>query len=113
MMILLSVLFHSIATVLLKIGAMHMSTISIFALLTNYYYFGSIFFLFLQAITWQKALNKYALNVAYLFTTLYYPITMINGILIFGETPVWNNYLGILLIIAGLLINVRSISNKL
>lgn len=97
-----AILFHACAAVLLKYGAIHMETYSLSYIATNYFYFASLFFLFLQALSWQFALRKYDLNRAYVFMSLYYPLILFTSYFFFNENITTGNIAGIVLIIGGL-----------
>lgn len=94
----LSILFHVLASVLLKFGAVEISEFNLISILTNVFYLLSLFFFFLQAIAWQYSLKKYSLNYAYMFTSLYYPLILGASYFIFKESISIGNILGTLII---------------
>ena len=100
--IVLAILSHACAAVLLKYGAVSMEMYALPYILTNYFYFASLFFLFLQALSWQFALKKYDLHQAYIFMSLYYPLILVASYFLFGETITTGNIAGIVLIMGGL-----------
>lgn len=85
-----------------------MESYSLSYILTNYFYFASLFFLFLQALSWQFALKKYDLHRAYVFMALYYPLILIASYFLFDEHLTSGNIAGVILIIGGLSIRQGS-----
>jgi multidrug transporter EmrE-like cation transporter len=106
-LIALTILFHLFASVFLKTGAIYMDEYAVLQIISNKFYWLSIFFLFLQAITWQLALKKYSLNYAYMFTSLYYPAILIISFFVFSEDLTIGNILGTVLIVFGLILSKR------
>ena len=100
--IILSITFHVVASICLKSGALYLRDFTILSIMTNFLYLTSLFFLFLQALTWQYALKKFNLGYAYMFTSLYYPIILLASLFLFNETVTFGNIAGTFIIITGL-----------
>lgn len=109
--IILSVLFHVIASVLLKLGAISIENFSIIEIALNGFYILSIVFLFLKAIVWQISLKHYDLNFAYLFTSAYYPIILLLSFFMFDEKITLGNIIGTLFIVLGIIHLTRKDKN--
>lgn len=105
--IILSLIFHLCASFFLKSGALSMTEYTLISVLTNYYYWTSIFFLFLQAIAWQIALKNFSLNYAYMFNSLYYPMVLLLSYFVFSEYISFANLFGTMLIIVGLILSKK------
>jgi len=84
-LIVVSIACQIAALVFIKIAATHMIDDSFYSLLSNQYYYYSLFFLFIQALVWPRVLSKMDLSVAYSLTCLIYPCLFIIGTWIFGE----------------------------
>lgn len=102
--ILLSVLFHVCSSVALKFGALNLGSFSLLNVLTNVFYLLALFFLFLQALSWQHSLRHFNLSHGYMFTSLYYPIILLASYFIFSESLTLGNIAGTAIIISGLLL---------
>ncbi len=105
--IFLSILFHVCASVALKFGALNLSSFSLVNVLTNIFYLLALFFLFLQALSWQQSLRYFNLSHAYMFTSLYYPIILLASYFIFRESLTHGNFFGTTIIISGLLLTKK------
>jgi multidrug transporter EmrE-like cation transporter len=101
-LIILSIIFHVLATICLKFGAIHNEEYTIPAIATNTFYLLSLFSLFLQALTWQFTLRKYNLSHAYMYTTLYYPLILLFSYFVFNESITFGNLVGTIIIIIGI-----------
>jgi drug/metabolite transporter (DMT)-like permease len=86
----------------LKLGALKLVGFSFMSVFSNGFYLLSLFFLFLQALTWQRTLKLYNLSFAFMFTVLYYPIILVASYFIFDENITVGNILGTLIIVSGL-----------
>jgi|LSQX01.2.fsa_nt_gb drug/metabolite transporter (DMT)-like permease len=106
-----SILFHVFASVFIKYGALSMDNFTLYDIITNYHYFIALFFLFLQALSWQLVLKKYKLSTAYMFNSLYYPLILLISFFIFKEDISWGNILGTAIIIFGLMIGTKKEQN--
>lgn len=100
----MSILFHAVASILLKFGSLSIENFSVIEVVSNGFYLLSITFLFLKAIVWQLSLKTYNLSYAYLFTSAYYPIILLVSHFVFKESITIGNIIGTLLIIIGVLL---------
>jgi drug/metabolite transporter (DMT)-like permease len=89
--------------VALKFGALSLGGFSVVNVLTNIFYLLALFFLFLQAFSWQQSLRRFNLSHAYMFTSLYYPFILLASYFIFSESLTLGNIAGTAIIITGLL----------
>lgn len=64
--------------------------------------------LFVYAIGWQQIIRHLPLNTAYTNKAVSIAWGVIWGILIFGEPITWNKVLGAVIVIAGVLVVVKS-----
>jgi drug/metabolite transporter (DMT)-like permease len=101
-LIILSIVFHVLATICLKFGALHNEEYTILAITTNIFYLLSLLSLFLQALTWQFTLRKFNLSHAYMYTSLYYPFILIFSYFVFKETITLGNIAGTIIIFIGI-----------
>ena len=76
--------------------------------LSNPYYWLSLFFLALQAIVWPLALRKLPLTFAYAATLMLYPLLLASSYLFFRESVSLRNLIGVVVIAAGLMLFVKS-----
>ena len=100
--ILLAVIFHASAGILIKYSALSMESYSLSNIITNYLYYASLSFFFLQALSWQFALKKYDLHNAYIYMSIYYPLILLASYFLFDEKITVGNIAGIILIMGGL-----------
>ena len=80
---------------------------SLMALFLNGYIFFGLFSGGLGAVCWIKALQHFDLSYAYPFTSLTFIGVIILSGMLFGETIKWNQWMGLLFVIAGLYIGSR------
>ncbi len=102
------VAFTVIGQLLLKQGAMELKGAdSLWDYLFNIYIFCGISSGGLAAVSWIKAMQHYDLSYAYPFTGLTFISVIILSGLVFGETIKLNQWIGLLVVIAGLYIGSR------
>lgn len=56
------------------------------------------------ALAWQKAIKRFDLSTAYAHRSVYLIWSQIWAVLIFKESLSWNNLLGMLIVLAGVLV---------
>ncbi len=112
-LLLLSVIGASLGQVLFKKGVILTGEVtfqgSVFAelarLILNPVVFSGLGLYFLATILWLMALSKTTLNFAYPFTALTFILVMLSSRIVFLESIPTLRYLGIALIIAGILLS--------
>jgi len=103
-----SIVFTILGQLLLKKGAIELSVGS-----NTLSYFLNISILFglfsggLGAIFWIKALRFYDLSYAYPFTSLTFVCVIVLSGLVFGESIKWNQWVGLMVVMAGIYIGSR------
>lgn len=96
-----SILLRVLTPILFKSAAMSMDRFTLMAIVTNTLYLLSFVLFFARAFTWQLALRKIDLSVAFALTSLSYIGLLITGYFFFHEAVHWNHIAGCLIIIAG------------
>ncbi len=104
LMLFIAILCQSMAYILIKLGSDHIVGFNLLLLLSNYYYIGSLFCLFIQALSWQQVLKHFDLFWAYLWMTLIYPVLLLSSVFIFNEKITITTIIGVMCIIAGVII---------
>lgn len=102
--LILSIIFQSISSVLSKFAATDLKSGSFLLVIINSYYLLSIISLLLQAMFWQLALRELDLSIAYPLTALNNVFILVFSYLIFNEHVTFNNILGVLIILSGILV---------
>jgi len=100
--VILAVLFQSLSIIFGKTAAIRIDSYNLLNIATSGFYLLSLFCLFLQAIVWQIALQKIALNKAYMFMSGVYLIIMLSSFFLFNETITLFNILGATVIFVGI-----------
>ncbi|PKL69637.1 MAG: hypothetical protein CVV30_08795 [Methanomicrobiales archaeon HGW-Methanomicrobiales-1] len=100
--ILLSVLFQSLSGIFGKYAASNIEEVTIFAIITNFFYLLALICLFFQALVWQQALHRYPLSFAYPFMSLMNFIVLFASALLFHEGITPFNIAGLILISLGI-----------
>jgi len=103
----LSVTLQAIAAVMGKFASLEVDTrelSGIDAIISNPWYLGSLFFLGLQAITWQLVMRNFPLSWAYFFNSMLYVLILVSGVAFFGETVTTGNIVGTLFIVSGIVL---------
>ena len=101
-MIFLSLLFQVLSMVLSKVAALQMHTMSFREVVHNGPFFGSLLCLGLQAVAWPQALRRFPLAWAYLFMSGIFLAIPLASVFWFHETVTAGQYLGSLVIMAGM-----------
>ena len=102
------VVFTVLGQLLLKQGAVELKgTGSLFAYLVNLYIISGLLSGGLAAFSWIKAMQHYDLSYAYPFTSLTFFCVIILSGLVFGETIKWNQWMGLIVVLAGIYIGSR------
>ena len=65
---------------------------------------GAIFVTMLYAVLWQQILKRIELSLAYMFKGTSIVFVMILAYWLFGEQITWNNVLGAIIIIVGIVL---------
>ncbi|MDD5309566.1 MAG: hypothetical protein PHU25_19790 [Deltaproteobacteria bacterium] len=102
--VMLSLIFQAMAGVMGKQASLALESFSLSGVLHNPFYFGVLFCLGLQAVTWQLALRRFPLFYAYLFMSLIYPLLLVSSHFIFNEEITIANVIGSAVIIAGVVV---------
>jgi drug/metabolite transporter (DMT)-like permease len=87
-----------------KQAAISMPSITLFAVLSNHFYFLSMLCLGIQSIVWPIALQRYTLSFAYFYMSGSYAATLLISSYFFHEQITSYNVAGSTLIVAGVLI---------
>lgn len=106
--IFLAVLFQSLSVVFGKYASLQLREFTFVAVFGNPFYLLSIFCLVFQALVWQFVLARIPLSRAYFYMSGVYILVFFASIFIFKEQVKVTNFAGILLIIAGLSILIRT-----
>jgi multidrug transporter EmrE-like cation transporter len=101
-LIILSVIFQSLAIISGKYAAITLSNHAFISLISNMFYIASLGFYILQAIVWQQVLIQHSLSVAYLFMSSVNFIILFCSVYLFKEGITIANIIGILLITIGI-----------
>ena len=56
------------------------------------------------ALAWQKIIKKFSLSTAYAHRSVYLIWSQVWAVLIFHESLSWNNILGMLIVLAGVMV---------
>ena len=67
-------------------------------------FFGAVMVMGVYAVLWQQVLKRIELSVAYMFKGTSIIFVMLLAYLLFGEQITWNNILGAIIIIAGIVL---------
>lgn len=67
-------------------------------------FFGAVMVMGVYAMLWQQVLKRIELSVAYMFKGTSIIFVMLLAYLLFGEQITWNNILGAIIIIAGIVL---------
>lgn len=102
-LILLSLLFRSIAGVLTKQAGMETSGKAITSILINPFYLTALIFFLLQALSWSFVLKKFSLGFAYPFMSLGIVINLLAAAFLFNEELYLTNLVGALIIVLGVI----------
>lgn len=62
----------------------------------------------IAAIFWIIALKKFEMSYLYPFVSLTFPGIFLCGALLFGEQVTWSRVVGLLLIVSGIVVHMRS-----
>ncbi|WP_339157806.1 SMR family transporter [Paenibacillus sp. FSL W8-0186] len=100
----LSILFQSISSILMKFASMNLTSGNIFLLISNVYYLAALVCLVLQAVFWQLTLKKVELSIAYPLTALNTVFILTFSYIIFKEQISFYNILGVIIIMIGVAI---------
>jgi drug/metabolite transporter (DMT)-like permease len=101
--LILSLLFQTAAIVCNKAAASS-GHFTLQHLLTAPLFWATLFCMGCQALTWQIALRRFPLSVAYLVMSLSYVLLLLLSVLIFHETISRGNLIGAALIIGGVIL---------
>lgn len=93
-----SIIFQTVAAISIKYAAVTPSEVPF----ASPFYIVSLFFLFLQALTWQQALIRYPLSFAYPFMSLVNFLLLFSSALLFYEGITPANIAGLILISVGI-----------
>lgn len=102
--LILSVLFQSISSILMKFASANIDNGSFFSLIISGYYLSALFCLVLQAFFWQLTLKKLELSIAYPLTALNTVFILIFSYIIFNEQITVNNIIGVTIMMIGIVI---------
>lgn len=102
LLVILSTFLYALSNVFLKIASQNFSSIYNITFLVNLFIGGVI--LLLYGFVWQQTLKYYDLNIANSLKTLYLIWNILFSIIIFGERYYLNNYLGVFLIVLGVIV---------
>lgn len=100
-------IFLHISFLLYSLIMLYMKSISTFAIGSFAFlaaYFLLVVFLFVYALIWQQVIKWFPISKAYSHRGVIIIWTLIWSYLFFGETIKWNNLLGALIIISGIIV---------
>lgn len=100
-LLIFSIIFQASAGTFFKLVSISMSKLDIISLIGNFYYAGAIFFLILQALTWQQVLKYYNLSYAYPLMSLVNFLVLGISFFIFSENINGFNIMGLSFISLG------------
>lgn len=101
--ILIPIVLRVVNTALFKMAATSMDEFTLWEIATNALYILSFGLFFLRALSWQIALTKVPLSVAYPMLSVSFISLLAVGYFFFGETVSVYNVVGAVIIIAGVL----------
>jgi uncharacterized membrane protein len=78
------------------------------SVLLNFYIMGGLFFSAVSIISWMFALSKVKLSYAYPFMSLTFPLVLLFSTIIFNEGISLGRWIGIFVIMVGLIIVARN-----
>lgn len=67
-------------------------------------FFGAVMVMGVYAVLWQQVLKRIELSVAYMFKGTSIVFVMLLAYVLFGEQITWNNVLGAIIIIVGIVL---------
>lgn len=102
MYIIVNILIQISGSIIMKFAANSLKNKNI--LLTVLLYFIAMFLFFIQAVIWQKILEKYQLYFAYLWNGVFYIGIVLSGYFIFKEDISLNKMIALFIILFGLVI---------
>ncbi len=103
----ISVLCQSLATIFGKLAGKFSSERALFYVVVNPWYVASLAFLGLQAIAWILVLRRLPLSFAYPFMSLIFPLNLLAAHFLFHESVGIFNLLGTAFILAGVVAIAR------
>jgi drug/metabolite transporter (DMT)-like permease len=80
---------------------------SIFKIVWNVFYISSLVLFVLRALFWQIVLLQNSISSFYPMLSLNYVVLLIFSYLLFSEQILWNNSMGVLVIIFGVYLTAR------
>ncbi len=103
-----TILLQALTLILFKQAAITLETFSFVAIITNVFYLVSFSLFFVRSVIWQLVLKHLPLSIAYPAVSLNMVLLLIFGYLLFDETISWNNILGTLVMLMGvIMMNTR------
>lgn len=103
----LNILLFSFTGVFSKSASIQYSTHGLKAPLLYLFLFLMIANCGIYAIAWQKIIRKFQLSTAYAHRSVYLCWSQLWAVLIFKESLSWNNILGMLVVLIGVLVVQR------
>ncbi|MCP1101252.1 drug/metabolite transporter (DMT)-like permease [Aequitasia blattaphilus] len=104
----IAIFLFAFSNVFFKIASNFMAEYGLFSFECLCSMAGGILVLVIYALLWQQILKIYELNVANAIKTLYLIWGVFFAIVFFKEKYQWNNFLGLLCIILGIIIIIRN-----
>lgn len=102
--VLLTILSTVASQVLFKFGVKDLDGSGIsFSSLFNFYILTGLFFSVVSIASWLIALSKLSLSIAYPFMSLTFPLVLICSVFFFNEPVSLMRWLGVILIMVGLI----------
>lgn len=87
--------------------ALNEKAIFLFQLITSPWVVSGLTCGFLAFLSWTLALSYFELSFAYPFTSLSFVVVLVLSVVLFGEAPTVSKFVGIGLILAGLIVASR------
>lgn len=100
----LAILLQTAASVLSKQAALSLETFGLVGVVSNPWYLAMLLALFVQALVWVQVLRRLPLGLAYPFTSLVFPATLVAAWALFGEEVRISHLAGTLVILAGIVL---------
>lgn len=100
----LIVFLYSVVSMLSKIASGLMETYGFWSFQFILLFCGMICCLGIYAILWQQILKKVELITAYVHKSTTLIWSMLWSVTLFQETIAWNNFVGVLIVVAGIML---------
>jgi len=100
----ISILFQSLSFMFSKFAATEVNESYFLFTFINKYYLIALVCLMVQSLFWQLTLKKLELSIAYPLTAVNNLFILIISYYMFNESITWNNIIGVMIIMVGIII---------